>query len=364
VLAPSLTRMQRWKRFVFGALGVTLGIAVAFGAATAILAWRSRAREVRRADYPALQVQLDYNPKSLYIFDEDTSYRLKPRYTGFRWETKNSPHITNSRGLLGPAEIDPSRSVRKVIFLGDSVTYGDRVPIESVFVSRIQEMAGAGWQLMNAGTPGWSTHQELKFFDRYMTDVPWRAVVVVFCLNDLVRYEWVWRSDRLLSLSDEMRAVSGLPALQARTAKALELTALRNTFRKQPSTAILADVNTAVLRAWDRDDWVTYERDVLGPWLQKHAALPVMIVIAPTREQLKALAAGAPRDVVLFPQARLTRICTEAAVSCVDPVDAFGRLDPDRLFADDLHFTEAGHAALAGYLWPRLERFVTSRGAE
>jgi lysophospholipase L1-like esterase len=346
------------KRLVFSIAGVLLGTAAAIGAAAAVLAWRGHAREVRRSDIPAIQAQLDYNPKSLYIFDEETSYRLKPRYKGFRWETKNSPHVTNSRGLLGAAEVDPSPSVKKLVFLGDSVTYGDTVPFESVFVSRMQEMAGSGWQLMNAGTPGWSTHQELRFFDKYLTDVPWRAVVIVFCLNDLVRFEWVWRSDRLLSLSDEMRAVSGLPALQARASKALELTTLRTRLRSRPSTAVLADVNTAVLRAWDREDWQTYDREVLGAWLQKRGALPVLIVIAPAREQIKALAAGAPRDEVLFPQQQMKRICERTRVTCLDPVEAIEHLNPDRLFADDLHFTEAGHAAIAGYLWPRLEDFV------
>jgi len=350
------------KRLVFSLLGVTLGTSVAIGAAALALHWHDRAHEVRAADYAAVQAHLDYNPKSLYIFDEGTSYRLKPKYQGSRWGTKDSPHQTNSRGLLGATEINASPAVRKVLFLGDSVTYGDGVSFDSVFVSRMQELAGPAWQLMNAGTPGWSTYQELRFFDEHLSDVPWRAIVVVFCLNDLVRYEWVWRSDRLLSLSDEMRAVSGLPAVHARAAKALELVRLRNRLRKQPSTAVLADVNTAILRAWDPDDWNEYEREVLDPWLASRRALPIVIVISPAREQLKALALGGPPAEVLLPQQRLERICEHAHVTCIDPVGALSALDPDRVFLDDLHYSEAGHAALAGYLWPRIEELVERRG--
>src|SRR5207249_294185 len=110
-------------------------------------------------------------------------------YKGFRWESWDFPHATNSRGLLGSAEIDPAPAVGKVVFLGDSVTYGDAVPFENVFVSLMQGLAGPEWQLLNAGTPGWSTHQELRYFDRYLWDVNWRAVVIVFCLNDLVKFE-------------------------------------------------------------------------------------------------------------------------------------------------------------------------------
>ena len=349
------------KRFVFAVFGITLGATIAVGAAALVLRWRDHAHQVKPADYAAIQANLDYNPKSLYIFDKETSYRLKPLYRGSRWGTKDSPHETNSRGLLGAAEINLSPAVRKVVFLGDSVTYGDAVAFESVFVSRMQELAGAGWQLMNAGTPGWSTHQELRYFDQYLSDVPWRAIVIVFCLNDLVRYEWVWRSDRLLSLSDEMRAVTGFSYVEAQAAKAFELVALRNRLRKTPSTAVLADINTAVLRAWDLDDWNTYEREILGPWLARHRGLPVLIAIAPAREQLKALALGARRDEVLVPQRRLGRICERAHVTCVDPIDALESLDPDGIFLDDLHFTEAGHAAIAGYLWPRVEDMVEHR---
>src|SRR5262245_40459815 len=199
------------KRAVFIGFSIAMGTVAALAASVLLVEWRRPpARKTRPDDVAAVRAQLDLNPKALFVYDEATSYRLKPLYKGFRWGGWNIPHETNSRGLLGPAEIDPSPDIRKVVFLGDSVTYGDAVPYDRVFGSLMQEMAGAGWQLLNAGTPGWSTHQELRYFDRYLWDVPWRSVVIVFCLNDLIKFEWVWRDEHEFSMTDELAALDGL----------------------------------------------------------------------------------------------------------------------------------------------------------
>jgi len=354
------------KRAVFIGSSIAMGTVAALAASVLLVEWRRPpARKTRPNDVAAVRAQLDSNPKALFVYDEMTSYRLKPLYKGFRWGGWNTPHETNSRGLLGSAEIDPSPDVRKVIFLGDSVTYGDAVPYDSVFVSLMQQMAGPGWQLLNAGTPGWSTHQELRYFDQYLWDVPWRAVVIVFCLNDLVKFEWVWRSEREFSMTDELAALDGLRGLKAETTKALELAALRRKFRARPATAALAALNSATLRAWSPGDWQIYADTVLGPWLRSRGSVPVMIVIMPARDQLKALALGAGRREVLRPQQEMKSICARAAVPCIDPIDALrapGAPEPDELFRDDLHLSEHGHAALATLLWPRLHAFAEQQG--
>jgi len=358
----SSNRRNPSKRLLFIAASIGLGTATALTASALVLAWRSSARRVQPADYVTLKSQLDYSPKALYVFDEATSYRLKPLYTGFRWGMLDGRHTTNSRGLLGSAEIDPAPAVQKVVFLGDSVTYGDGVLFENVFVSRMQQMAGDGWQLLNAGTPGWSTHQELRYFDKYLWDVPWRAVVIVFCLNDLVKFEWVWQNERLLGMSDEITSLDGLRGLRAGTGKGLELMQLRRRFRRRSATASLADLNSASLRAWSADDWRVYADTVLEPWLYTKRSVPVMIVTVPVRDQLKALALGAPRKDVLWPQQQMQMICDRTRVVCVDPIDelrtAGTTAEAAQLFRDDLHLSELGHSRLAHLLWSRLQAFL------
>src|SRR5262245_13882107 len=294
------------KRAVFIGFSIAMGTVAALAASVLLVEWRRPpARKTRPDDVAAVRAQLDLNPKAVFVYDEMTSYRLRPLYEELRWGGWNTPHETNSRGLLGSAEIDPSPDVRKVLFLGDSVTYGDAVPYDSVFVSLMQQMAGPGWQLLNAGTPGWSTHQELRYFDQYLWDVNWRAVVIVFCLNDLIKFEWDWGGERSLHMTDETAELDGLRGLTAKTAKGLELLSLRKRFRAQRATAALAELNSATLRAWSPGDWQAYADTVLLPWLQTRGSVPVMIVFAPARDQLKALALGAPRDKVLWPQRQM-----------------------------------------------------------
>jgi len=350
----------RPKRLLFIVTSIVLGVGVALAASALVLA-RRHPPKLSKADRLRQEAELVRRLKGLYVYDDATSYRLKPLFHGFRWGTYDI-HETNSRGLLGSAEIDPSRDVQKAVFLGDSVTYGDAVALDKVFVTLMQGMAGPGWQLLNAGTPGWSTHQELRYFDRYLWDVNWRAVVIVFCLNDLVKFEWDWGGEGELHMTDEIAQLDGLRGLTARTAKGLELMSLRNSFRSQPATAALADLNSATLRAWSPADWKTYADGTLVPWLQTRGSVPVMIVIAPVRDQVKALALGAPRERVLFPQRQMQAICAQNRITCVDPIDALrvaGTADEaDQLFRDDLHLSEAGHRALAAIMWPQLQAFV------
>lgn len=353
----------RATRAVFIMVSIVLGTVAALGSATLVLRWRRPAAGRSRPDDVAtIQQQLDRNPKALYVYDDETSYRLKPLYKGFRWGSWNTPHETNSRGLLGSSEIDPSSDVHKVIFLGDSVTYGDAVPYATAFVTLMQTTAGPGWQLMNAGTPGWSTYQELHYYDRFLWDIPWRAVVIVFCLNDLVKFEWVWRNEREFEMTDELAELDGLRGLTSQTAKAIELASLRRSFRARPATAPLASLNSAALRAWSTGDWRDYANTVLEPWLRTHRTVPVMIVLAPVRDQLKALALGAPRRDVLKPQQEMRSICERMHVECLDPIDAIRAAkttdEADELYRDELHLTEHGHAVFAAWLWPHVRAFA------
>jgi len=156
-----------------------------------------------------LKRRLEEDPKSIFIFDSYTSYRLKPSFKGLRHDSKTLPHVTNSRGILGEEELNPDPSVKKILFLGDSVAYGEHVPYEDVFISRMAEQAGNGYQLLNAGCPGWSTHQELAAYRQYFSDLPIDEVVVIFALNDLLRFEWVWRDDNSFQMSTELWGLGG-----------------------------------------------------------------------------------------------------------------------------------------------------------
>lgn len=302
-----------------------------------------------------LKRRLEEDPKSIFIFDSSTSYRLKPSFQGLRHDSNSLSHVTNSRGILGEEEINPDPSVRKILFLGDSVAYGEHVPYEDIFISRMAEQAGDGYQLLNAGCPGWSTHQELEAYRQYFSDLPVDTVVIIFALNDLLRFEWVWRDDNSFQMSAELRGLGGM-AHSKLTARALR--EARGRFWNTPELRPLANLNNTCLNSYLPVKWVDWCNRIL-PMIKEIAEKKRLIMVAaPARPQLEALNLGGDPDTVLLPQHRLQQFCFENGIEYVTLVEAFKEESGDYglgFFLHGglgiLHFSSEGHQLVAEYLY-------------
>ena len=346
---------------------ILLGLVFIITAALVLSGWRiwkhhrSRIGEIIPAEkIPQLQASLDQNPRSIFIYDPDTSYRFKPNYRGTRYDSPSLLHATNSLGLLGKAEVDPDPGVAKIIFLGDSVTYGSYVPLEKVFVSRMKVEAGEEFQLLNAGCPGWSTYQELTDYQHHLAGISTEAVVVVFCLNDLLQFEWVWRDNKSFQLSAEVKSIGGL--FQSRFT-ALALKRVREYFRGQHGLEPLARLNNTCLTAYIPPAWENYLQLNL-PLLRKIAREHNLIIVPiPARAQLKALNRGEKKEEILYPQEQLRTLCRHYSIQFIDPLPAFKKAGDGYdislflpLNKGELHLSAAGHRRLAEFLWPEIAR--------
>ncbi len=329
--------------------------------ATGILIWDKSQRAVgvplEKEQEEILQRQLEEDPKSIFIFDSDTSYRLKPFFKGLRHDSKTLPHATNSLGILGGEEINPDPSVRKIIFLGDSVAYGEHVPYEDVFISRMAEQAGETRQLLNAGCPGWSTHQELVAYRKYFSALPIDTVVIIFTLNDLLRFEWVWRDDNSFQMSAELQGLGGL-AHSKLTAR--DLREVRGRFWNTLELRPLANLNNTCLNSYLLPKWVDW-CNLVQPIISEILDGKRLIMVAvPARPQLEALNLGGNSDTVLLPQRQLEQFCAENNIEYVNLVEAFRRDEVGDYNSGfflhgrdgNLHFSSEGHQRVAEYLWP------------
>lgn len=303
-----------------------------------------------------LRGELDHNPRSLFLYDPVISYRLKPSFRGLRHDSPADPHLTNSRGLLGEEEVDPDPAVRKLLFLGDSVAYGSHVSFEETFITRMGAAAAGTFQILNAGCPGWSTHQELEFYRLYLSDLPVEGIVIVFTLNDLLLFEWVWRDERSFQMSAELGGMGGLA--QSRWTD-WRLSGLRDGFREDAGRRPLAELNNTCLAAYLPGAWARY-REEIGPALEKIAeGRAVVLAPVPARPQLEALNRGGDPETVLSPQRRLEELARKLEIEYLDLLPAFREEEGagnDPLFLDDLHLSPEGHRRLAEWLWPRLRR--------
>lgn len=313
---------------------------------------RHRTEELRR--------QLDSNPHSIFTFDPQLSYRLKPSFRGLRHDSTDDFHITNSRGLLGESEVTLDPAVEKILFLGDSVAYGSHLPFEDIFITRMAKAAGDHRQLLNAGCPGWSTHQELGFYQLYLADLPIDTVVIVFTLNDLLRFEWVWRDEQSFQMSAELRGLGGL--VQSRWT-ARELTNLRDRFQTREDLRSLAELNNTCLAAYLPDRWNRFEEEIGAELRELEGSRRLILAASPGRPQLEALNAWGDPEAVLYPQRRLEELARAMGIAFLDLLPAFRQSGGDydiRLFLPGepgvLHLSPEGHLRLAEWLWPEIER--------
>jgi hypothetical protein len=102
-------------------------------------------------------------------------------------------YANNSLGLRGQ-EIDRTDKAReRVLFLGDSFTYGVGVSDEETFAAQVGQVLKAqkdGLELVNAGNPGSGTDYALKFYRTLGTALRPRLVALFFFASCFERNEW------------------------------------------------------------------------------------------------------------------------------------------------------------------------------
>lgn len=265
----------------------------------------------------------------------------------------------NAHAYRGPlVDYAKPAGTYRVVLLGDSYLEGYTVPLQD----RVAEVAAGmlpGVQVVALGTGGYSTDQELLWYEsegaRYSPDL----VVVLFCIND------VWYN-----------AQGSYP----RGAKPL--------FRVAGDSLVLTGVPVPRVLAT-----VQPRRSSLKGWIAEHSHLVQLIQRAMRRSTVLQAAAGAPAElspfaerptaaadsaihmtekllarlqrevrdggaklvVMLIPETRtrasevFAEICARAGVECVDPTPRFANRT-DVNFREDGHWNAAGHKLAAEVL--------------
>lgn len=317
-------------------------------------------RPINASNKAGLEAKLDKNPESLFQYDPEISYRLKPNFVGGRHDAPKFIHETNSLGLLGKREPDRSPRASNIVFLGDSVGYGDYLDYPETLVARMQALAGADYALFNGSSPGWSTNQEIGYFRKYLSDVNWNMVVILFCVNDLVDFEWVFdHSNSFYTMAPEVKDL-GYSGPVETSLQSVKIWNMRNEFRRDPRTVPLMYQNNTCLFAWDQQSWDRYAQKILKPFAST-LGTRLLIVAVPSHAQARALAMGAPVNIALYPQGQLEGLAKEMGFKFVDGTQ-FLKGNVADLFLDDVHLTPKAHEQIAEGLWPVLEKILEGEG--
>jgi hypothetical protein len=341
-------------------------------------------RLARERDEPAV-ISISKHPESgegLYI-ETETGRRLRANaHVTIENHVLSKRRIeirTNSLGYRNP-EIGPKRGTR-ILFLGDSITFGDYVTEQDTFVRRVERLAGArgeDWETINSGIGAISLENELAILYETGLGLDPDVVVVGFYLNDFRESPGI-RVRRLPSPFDRshlLQYISSVIAAKApdsldaqRAAHDAEVDSWFADFdRSWPSAEGDIEHDPKAFnyqtRRWFRDwgaAWSEHAwrrmRPIFGEFKRtsEEHGFELYIVAFPVAYQVSA------RYLNDWPQQRLAEIAGALDIELLDLLPLFrgvyGQTD-DPLFYDLCHHTPIGNAliarAITDFLVPRI----------
>ena len=118
-------------------------------------------------------------------------YVNKPDFSAYCF---GNIHVrTNERGFRGvrPVAVSKKPGVTRIVGIGDSVMWGVGVRLEDSIMGWLERKLGRdrACEVIDAGVIGYSTYQELLFFEKYIEPLKPDIVMVNFCANDILSSE-------------------------------------------------------------------------------------------------------------------------------------------------------------------------------
>ena len=279
-----------------------------------------------------------------YLWDWSEHFKDAEFYTLEKGEGYPPDEETNVDGLRDftrPVERLTPTLPRRIVILGDSVTFGHGLEATQAFPRLLEQSRQHADDVFNLALPGWSTRQERLAYERIARKYKPNAVILAVCLNDLAELQinLTRPSATLLSLFQHSAAVR-----LALGASKREIGAVEELFSEPDS----ARVNDAFRLFFQ-------EVRTLRDEVLKDGATFRMVVL-PFRFQVEL---NAP------PPSVQERIAIFGATESIPVLDALKDMkeekNPAALFLDYDHLSESGHALVAGLLAQELEAAFPSR---
>lgn len=109
-------------------------------------------------------------------------WRMKPSIE------RGNTTLTNSLGLRGPEVPEKAAGEFRILSLGESTTFGIRLPLEETYSARLERgleaRLGQSVRVINAGVPGYSLFQGVTYLRHRGLELAPDAVLIYFGYND------------------------------------------------------------------------------------------------------------------------------------------------------------------------------------
>lgn len=214
---------------------------------------------------------------------------------------------------------EPESASQKVLFLGDSCTFGIPVNDAETFPALLQQ-ALPGVRAINAGVPGYSAFQGRIVLEQWKGPAP-AAVVITFWPNG--RSAWDHLSD---AEHQELLAAER-----------------QGEFSRHRLTRLLRRVSPGTRPRLNDEEFAAEIRKMID-WCRGHGSRPI-IQVWPTQKQTL-------ESIDIDRQVQLRQIASAENVAVVDLVPVVRKTADPTLFADNIHMRQAGYRLVAETLAP------------
>ena len=297
------------------------------------------------------------------VLDEPIVYGLNPLH----------PDVS-SQGLRNPEVVIPKPKNRKrILVLGDSVTFGTSVSREEAYPAQLEEILSAAAEepieVINAGVSGYSPFNQLQYYKTRGRQFEPDIVVVGFCMNDVAnpRLHWDNAGESIEDIPEEAipndiydrKANRKKDSVLTRSvlyatikSRATRLFADETADAKVPTFITGEDPNLSIEVLVDQSSlewaWLSSMYDQLLASIQEDGA-QMMVVIFPLEYQLDT-------DYPHLPQQNLMEYCGSRSITSLDLLPRF-RQEPfgdffleDKGVLDPWHLSKRGHHVTATHL--------------
>lgn len=308
-------------------------------------------------------------PSGRFVLRPNADLTVPERYGNIRYRLNREGY----RDIDRTPEAMSGAVSRRLLLLGDSVTFGLGVPQDRIYAAQLEReldaRTGRPYEVVNLAVFAYDTLDELAAFVEDGQKYRPATVILQFYLNDF--------SVRMKVDGSSLKEGSASPPPPT---FAQRLTAVKN--RVLFGSALYRRLNQGVAglsyRLFHDLRRERYPETLNRDEIQADAAylaenpddttVPTFAAIAEVRRTAEAngakfLAFLSPDEVQLFDRKfdgvtkRLLRFCAAQGISCFDPLPDFrARADKTQLFLDGVHYSAHGHAVVAGRLADELTR--------
>lgn len=288
---------------------------------------------------------LDY--PTVFKKDQQLFWRFRTDRTVTSRFFEGRSYRINSRGLRGK-EISAVKTKKRILTLGNSCTFGWAVTDEQTYSHQLEMLLNGDYEVINAGIPGYSTVQGLRFFEQELLELKPDVVTIMFAWND----HWV-AADRVADKDQQFP-----PQLLLDTQNMLSNLHSYRLLKK----LLLSQLEEHPDSTWDRETLVyRVSHQEFGSNLMalcrictENGITPILLTSpAPSLDRYGHNRGWAPA--VRFHQIYCWQTRQVATALDVDLVDAEMELNRHEGMYDDtrhdfIHFNAAGHEIIAGLL--------------